>query len=123
MVCDKPSADSAMNKSSRRSSSMCWPVGEKSQLNVDGIRSLLNVSRFSRSSCNPGNAAADRHGPGRPRSRPASKTLVAELPAKAWKTVTYRDQDGKPIRSRFAFVRVTAARPVGLRASRRARRG
>ena len=25
-------------------SSMCWPVGEKSQLNVDGMRSLLNVS-------------------------------------------------------------------------------
>ena len=40
------------------------------------------------------------------------KTLVAELPANAWKTVTCRDQDGKPIRSRFAFVRVIAARPV-----------
>jgi SRSO17 transposase len=40
------------------------------------------------------------------------KTLVAELPASAWKTVTYRDRDGKPIRSRFAFVRVIAARPV-----------
>jgi hypothetical protein len=26
-----------------------------------------------------------------------SKTLVAELPASAWKTVTYRDRDGKPI--------------------------
>jgi SRSO17 transposase len=40
------------------------------------------------------------------------KTLVAELPAGAWETVTYRDRDGKPIRSRFAFVRVIAARPV-----------
>ena len=25
-------------------SSICWPVGENSQLKVDGIRSLLNVS-------------------------------------------------------------------------------
>jgi SRSO17 transposase len=40
------------------------------------------------------------------------KTLAAELPANAWKTVTYRDRDGKPIRSRFAFVRAIAARPV-----------
>jgi SRSO17 transposase len=39
-------------------------------------------------------------------------TLSAELPASAWKTVTYRERDGKPIRSRFAFVRVIAARPV-----------
>jgi len=40
------------------------------------------------------------------------KTLVSELPASAWKSVTYRDRDGKPIRSHFAFVRVIAARPV-----------
>ena len=25
-------------------SSICWPLGEKSQLNVEGMRSLLNVS-------------------------------------------------------------------------------
>jgi len=40
------------------------------------------------------------------------KTLLAELPASAWERVTYRDRDGKPIRSRFAFLRVIAARPV-----------
>jgi SRSO17 transposase len=40
------------------------------------------------------------------------KTLAAGLPAKAWQTVTYRDRDGQPVRSQFAFVRVIAARPV-----------
>src|SRR5580693_4093746 len=45
MECDRPSADSAMNKFiSAMPSSMCWPVGEKSQLKVEGMRSLLNVS-------------------------------------------------------------------------------
>jgi SRSO17 transposase len=40
------------------------------------------------------------------------KDLVSSLPASAWETVTYRDRDGKPVRSRFAFERVIAARPV-----------
>jgi len=40
------------------------------------------------------------------------KTLAASLPADAWQTVTYRDRDGQPIRSRFAFERVIAAHPV-----------
>ena len=40
------------------------------------------------------------------------KTLAASLPAEAWQTVTYRDRDGQPIRSRFAFERVIAAHPV-----------
>ena len=40
------------------------------------------------------------------------KTLAAALPAEAWQTVTYRDRDGEEVRSRFAFVRVIAARPV-----------
>jgi SRSO17 transposase len=58
-------------------------------------------------------------GAGRPRTvaKPDSehtqvKTLAASLPAKAWQTVTYRDRDGQPIRSRFAFERVIAAHPV-----------
>src|SRR5580692_7629271 len=45
MLWVRRSADSAMNKFiSAMPSSICWPVGEKSQLNVEGIRSLLNVS-------------------------------------------------------------------------------
>ena len=60
-----------------------------------------------------------RPGAGRPPTVPKAdrkstqvKTLAAALPRKAWKTVTYRDRDGEKIRSRFAFVRVIAARPV-----------
>ena len=49
------------------------------------------------------------------------KTLAASLPAGAWQAVTYRDRDGQPIRSRFAFERVIAARPVAGRS--RAARG
>ena len=58
-------------------------------------------------------------GRGRPPSAPRPdrkhtqiKTLAAELPAEAWQTVTYRDRDDRPVQSRFAFVRVIAARPV-----------
>jgi SRSO17 transposase len=40
------------------------------------------------------------------------KALASWLPTSAWETVSYRDQDGDPVRSRFAFVRVTAARPI-----------
>ena len=43
--CDRPSADSRMNRFiSAMPSSMCWPFGENSQLKVEGMRSLLNVS-------------------------------------------------------------------------------
>jgi SRSO17 transposase len=38
--------------------------------------------------------------------------LVAGLDEDAWQTVCFRDRDGKPLRSRFAFVRVIAANPV-----------
>ena len=61
----------------------------------------------------------DKPGAGRPRTVPKPdrehtqvKTLAAALPAEAWETVTYRDHDGDAVRSRFAFVRVIAARPV-----------
>ena len=48
--CDRPSAESAMNRLfSAMPSSMCWPVGANSQLKVEAMRSLLNVSAiFSR---------------------------------------------------------------------------
>jgi len=49
------------------------------------------------------------------------KTLAASLPAQAWQTVTYRDRDGQPIRSRFAFERVIAAHPAGCESVRRVR--
>jgi SRSO17 transposase len=58
-------------------------------------------------------------GAGRPPSVPKAdrnptpvKTLAAALPAKAWRTVTYRGQDAEKVRSRFAFLRVIAARPI-----------
>jgi SRSO17 transposase len=38
--------------------------------------------------------------------------LVAGLGPEAWQTVTFRDIDGQPLASRFAFVRVIAAYPV-----------
>src|ERR1700736_5091533 len=45
IVCDSPSADSAMNRFiSAMPSSICWPCGENSQLKVEGMRSLLNAS-------------------------------------------------------------------------------
>src|ERR1700741_3916422 len=45
MECDRPSADSRMKRFiSAMPSSMCWPFGENSQLNVEGMRSLLKVS-------------------------------------------------------------------------------
>jgi len=62
---------------------------------------------------------ATKPGRGRPRAvaRPDRehiqiKTIAAGLPAEAWQTLTYRDRDDQPVDSRFAFVRVIAARPV-----------
>ena len=48
--CDSPSADSRMNRFiSAMPSSICWPLGENSQLKVDGMCSLLKMSAiFSR---------------------------------------------------------------------------
>ena len=40
------------------------------------------------------------------------KDLAGSLPADAWQTVTYRDRADEPVRSRFAFERVIAARPL-----------
>ena len=48
IACDSPSADSMMNRFiSAMPSSRCWPLGEKSQLKVDGIFSCRNRSWFS----------------------------------------------------------------------------
>ncbi|MEJ7786113.1 MAG: IS701 family transposase [Solirubrobacteraceae bacterium] len=43
--------------------------------------------------------------------RSIAKT-AAELTSDAWQTVTFRDRDGQPLTSRFAFMRVIAARPI-----------
>ena len=48
IACDRPSAESRMNRFfSAMPSSMCWPLGENSQLKVDGMRSLLKVSAIA----------------------------------------------------------------------------
>jgi len=70
------------------------------------------VTRFAVPSRRPGSRG---RGPtvARPdREHTSVKALACSLPAEAWQTVTYRDRDGEPVRSRFAFVRVIAARPV-----------
>ena len=46
------------------------------------------------------------------REHTSVKALAASLPAEAWHTVSYRNRDGQPVRSQFAFMRVIAARPV-----------
>ena len=46
------------------------------------------------------------------REHTSVKALAASLPAEAWHTVSYRNRDGEPVRSQFAFMRVIAARPV-----------
>jgi SRSO17 transposase len=56
-------------------------------------------------------------GPGpslpRPDREPQSiEQLVADLGPDAWQTVAFRDIDGQPLVSRFAFMRVIAAHPV-----------
>ena len=52
--CDRPSADSAMNRFiSAMPSSICWPCGENSQWKVEGICSLLNVSAIARRANRP----------------------------------------------------------------------
>ena len=54
MVWDRPSADNRINRFiSAMPSSICCPLGENSQLNVDGIRSLLNVSAIACRANNP----------------------------------------------------------------------
>jgi SRSO17 transposase len=62
---------------------------------------------------------AAKPGAGRPPTIPKAdrehtqvKALASSLPTESWHTVTYRDRDGQPVRSRFAFERVTAARPI-----------
>jgi len=46
------------------------------------------------------------------REHTSVKQLAASLPQDAWRTVSYRDRDGKPVSSTFAFARVIATRPV-----------
>jgi SRSO17 transposase len=93
----------------------------RARLDAEGLEYVLSVSaattvfgpdtRFE--------VPPQKPGAGRPpkrlkpdRAHSQVKALQASLPANAWEAVTYRDQDGQPVRSRFAFVRVFAARPV-----------
>ena len=93
----------------------------RGRLEQEGLEYVLSVSpattvftadtRFEPQPRKPGR--------GRPPTRPKPdhehvqiKNLAGSLPAEQWETVTYRDQDERPVRSRLAFVRVIAARPV-----------
>ena len=93
----------------------------RARLDEQGLEYVLSVSaqttvfaadtRFEVPPAKPGAGRPPRRlKPDRDHSR--VKALAASLPASAWETVTYRDKDGQPVRSRFAFVRVIAARPV-----------
>ena len=54
MLCESPSADSRMKRFiSAMPSSMCWPLGENSQLKVEAMRSFLNVSAIDLRANNP----------------------------------------------------------------------
>ena len=109
----------------------CAPVlGDQAYGDDSKLRARLNDERLEYVlSVSPETAVFDastrfeippaKPGAGRRPSRPrpdrgarSVKQLACSLPAKAWRTVTYRDRDGRPVRSRFAFVRVIAARPV-----------
>jgi SRSO17 transposase len=93
----------------------------RARLNEQGLEYLLSVSpattvfaagtRFEIPPAKPG-AGRPPSVPKADREHTQVKTLAASLPAKRWKTVTYRDRDGADIRSRFAFARVIAARPI-----------
>ena len=93
----------------------------RARLDQQGLEYVLSVSptttvfaagtRFEISPAKPG-AGRPPSVPKADREHTQVKTLAASLPGKRWKTVTYRDRDGEDIRSRFAFARVIAARPI-----------
>ena len=93
----------------------------RARLDDEGLEYVLSVSasttvfdagtRFEVPPAKPG-AGRPPSVPKPDREHTQVNKLAASLPAKAWETVTYRDRDGKQIRSRFAFVRVIAARPI-----------
>src|SRR3954447_13503779 len=93
----------------------------RARLNENDLGYVLSVSaattvfaaetRFEVPAAKPGaGRPPKRLKPDREHSR--VKALATWLPTSAWETVSYRDQDGQPVRSRFAFVRVSAARPI-----------
>jgi SRSO17 transposase len=91
----------------------------RARLDEQGLEYVLSVSptttvfaagtRFEIPPAKPG-AGRPPSVPNADREHTQVKTLAASLPAKRWKTVTYRDRED--IRSRFAFARVIAARPI-----------
>jgi SRSO17 transposase len=93
----------------------------RARLNEADLQYVLSVSPTTTVfPANTGFAPSPRKpGRGRPPTRLTGdqahvqiKELAKSLPVSAWETLTYRDRNGTPIRSRFACARVSAARPV-----------
>jgi SRSO17 transposase len=94
----------------------------RARLDEQGLEYVLSVSpettvfdagtRFAVPPRRPGSRGRAPSVPRPDREHTQVKQLARSLPATAWQTVTYRDRDGQPVCSRFAFVRVIAARPV-----------
>ncbi len=93
----------------------------RARLDDEGLEYVLSVSpattvfdadtRFEVPPAKPGAGRRPKI-PKPDREHTQVKALACSLPKKAWRTVTYRDRDGQPVRSRFAFERVIAARPI-----------
>ena len=91
----------------------------RDQLHREGLQYVLSVSPETTvfTSETQFIASAPRTGPGRRNEHPrpdrdpeSIAALIARLPEKRLRTIAFRDgPDGKPIRSRFMFVRVRAA--------------
>jgi SRSO17 transposase len=94
----------------------------RARLDEEDLQYVLSVSpamtvfpadtRFAPSARKPGRGRPPTRLTG-DREHVQIKDLATSLPASAWETVTYRDRNETPIRSRFAFARVIAARPLG----------
>jgi SRSO17 transposase len=93
----------------------------RTRLDEEGLEYVLSVSpqttvfdagtRFEVPSAKPGKGRPPSVA--KPDQKPTKiKTVAAGLASEAWETVTYRDRDDEEIRSRFAYLRVIAARPV-----------
>ncbi|MGH2844157.1 MAG: IS701 family transposase [Solirubrobacteraceae bacterium] len=94
----------------------------RARLDDERLEYVLSVSpettvfdadtRFVAPERRPGSRGRAPSVPRPDREHTSVRQLAGSLPAEAWQTVTYRNRDDKEIRSRFAFVRVIAARPV-----------
>jgi SRSO17 transposase len=93
----------------------------RARLHADAIDYVLSVSAETTVFDPETVFAVADHKPGRGRPPTVAhpdrdarsiKDLAASLDTDAFQTVAFRDNDGKQLRSRFAFVRVIAAHPV-----------